>query len=163
MKNLFYLVVGIAFIAGSFYLFLQKPAPDQYQRVEIPRKIATATSTALKIGEEVIPVEMADTPEKRTLGLSGRESLEEGTGLLFLFDISGQHGFWMKDMRFSIDIIWISENWVVVDIDKDVKPETFPKIFSPSTPAKYVLEVPAGTAERKHIDMGQEVYLIGQN
>ena len=53
-------------------------------------------------------MDLADTPEKRFQGLSGREILEEGTGMLFVFQEERQHTFWMKDMRFPLDMIWIT-------------------------------------------------------
>ena len=63
----------------------------------------------IHIGRVPIAVAIADTLEKRTQGLSGRESLSANEGLLFVFSTSGAYGIWMKDMRFPIDIIWISE------------------------------------------------------
>ena len=53
-------------------------------------------------------MDVADTPEKRFQGLSGRPVLEEGTGLLFIFQEERKHTFWMKDIRFPLDMVWIS-------------------------------------------------------
>ena len=65
----------------------------------------------------------------------------------------------MKDMNFPIDIIWIDESWRVIGVERDINPETFPKIFYPVRAIKYVLELPAGTAKEKGIDDGSIVYL----
>ena len=116
--------------------------------------------SALKVGEKLIPVELADSPLERTQGLSGRERLEEGTGLLFIFETSGNYGFWMKDMNFPIDIIWIDENWRVVSVAREVKPETYPMVIYPDGPSKYVLELNSGEALRLGIDTGLEVSLV---
>ncbi|MEX2014012.1 MAG: DUF192 domain-containing protein, partial [Parcubacteria group bacterium] len=67
------------------------------------------------------------------------------------------HGFWMKDMHFAIDIVWIDENFRIVGIEKEVRPETFPQVFRPDQPIKYVLELPAGYSERHDIGVGAVV------
>ena len=62
----------------------------------------------LKIGQAEVIVEVADTGEKRSQGLAGRDGLEENQGMWFRFDQPGQYGFWMKGMKFSLDFVWIS-------------------------------------------------------
>lgn len=74
--------------------------------------------------------------------------------MLFIFETPGQHGFWMKDMNFSIDIVWIDENLQIVGIDKNIAPETFPNIFYPNQLVKYVLEIPAGYSDAHRIGLG---------
>lgn len=148
MKNSFFLLVGLAFIAGCIYLFLQKPALAKYQGL-----------TLVGIGDTAITVETADTNEERQTGLSGRESLAEASGMLFIFEKSDKHGFWMKDMQFSIDIAWIDKDKKIVWIEKAVSPETFPKVFYPPSDALYVLEVQAGTFDKNHVDIGEEVLI----
>src|SRR3989338_5701660 len=60
-----------------------------------------------KIGDQAVRVTVADTPESRERGLSGRDGLASDEGMLFVFQNDGYHTFWMKDMLFSIDIIWL--------------------------------------------------------
>ena len=95
-----------------------------------------------KIGDQTVRVTVADTPESRERGLSGRDEY---------------HMFWMKDMLFSIDIVWLSRDKTVVDIAEDVSPDTFPASFSPRALARYVLELPAGFVEEYTIQIGNEV------
>lgn len=133
MREKFFLIVGIVVVAGSFYLFLQRPAPAKYQ-----------DSQSIKIGDSVIKVEVADTDAERMQGLSDRKSLEKGYGMLFIFDKPYQYGFWMKDMNFPIDIIWLDEEFKVISIERNVGPETFPKVFYPPIPIKYVVETNVG-------------------
>ncbi len=107
---------------------------------------------ALTVGAAVLQVEIAQTAEQKITGLSHRPSLAEGRGMLFIFDTDDTHGIWMKDMRFPIDIIWIDAAMKVVHIEKSVAPNTYPEVFTSPTPARYVLEVPAGyTKGRIHI------------
>ena len=159
MKEKFLLLVGLVVVIWSFYIFLNKPAPARYQGANIQEEALPT----LKAGENTIPVEIADSDAERTLGLSGRESLAAGSGLLFLFDTPSKYGFWMKDMRFPIDIVWIDENWQVVSIDRGVEPSSYPQIYEPVVPAKFVLELNSGDASRLGIDTGLQLYLGGRN
>ncbi len=92
-------------------------------------------------------VEVADTNQKREKGLGDRDRLEDGHGMYFPFDTAQYWVFWMKDMRFPIDIIWIREG-KIVDIDASVPVAASEKLetYSPSEPADTVLELNAGTA-----------------
>lgn len=102
-------------------------------------------------------VEVADTESSRELGLSGRPSMKDDEGLLFAFDLPGQYGFWMKDMLFPLDIIWINQNGVVVEIERDARPESYPQTYMNKSPASYVLEVNAGIAEERGLYIGSKV------
>lgn len=112
---------------------------------------------SMSIGGTPLRVYVSDEPHEREQGLSGRPRLPLNQGMLFVFDNDDIYGIWMRDMQFPIDIFWISEEKVVVDIAADVAPETYPKIFYPYTKARYVLEVPAGFAERYNIGIGDVV------
>lgn len=113
----------------------------------------------VKINNVSIEVELAKTPEQQARGLSGRTSLNENQGMLFLYDEPGTYSFWMKDMNFPIDIIWIGNDEKIVDISKDVPPESFLKTFQPQKPVQYVLEVNAGFADKNNIAIGDAVEL----
>ncbi|HZS42719.1 MAG TPA: DUF192 domain-containing protein [Candidatus Paceibacterota bacterium] len=114
-------------------------------------------TTSLSIGQDHITVEIADTEEKRTLGLGNRSSLPLNTGMLFIFDHPDHYGFWMKDTKIALDMIWISEDKKIVDIKSDVLPETYPMVFRPQSLALYVLELPAGYAKIHQIKTGEQV------
>lgn len=102
---------------------------------------------ALQIQGHTIVLEIADSADERRRGLSGRANLDADTGMLFVFRQPGYYSFWMPDMYFPIDIIWIDKHFFVVDIEKNVLPESYPKIFQPSREAQYVLELNAGKAD----------------
>ncbi len=102
---------------------------------------------------------IADTPALREKGLSGRAGLAPDEGILFVFPADGQYGFWMKDMRFPIDILWLSGRGEILDMRKSVSPSTYPAVFTPAASARYVLELPAGFSEAYTVKIGDEVKL----
>ncbi len=100
----------------------------------------------VKIGEQSWTVEMAKTNEERQQGLMFRESLEADKGMLFVFPNKALHAFWMKNTLIPLDVIWISEDLKVVDVQmlNPCKTEECP-LFQPKEEARFVLEIPAGT------------------
>lgn len=106
-----------------------------------------------------LPVLIADTAEKRTKGLSGRPGLGANEGMFFIFDMPEHYSFWMKEMNFPIDIIWINSSFKIVDITKNVVPESYPNSFSPGVPVKYVLETIAGWTDKNGVVAGDTVLL----
>ena len=110
------------------------------------------------IGIHRIQAEVADTPERKNRGLSGRPRLAEGRGMVFPYARAGRHGFWMVDMHFDIDIVWIRGDRIV-DVTSRAPhdpPGELP-LYRPREPADLVLEVPAGTAERQGWRIGDRV------
>ncbi|MDX2163867.1 MAG: DUF192 domain-containing protein [Gammaproteobacteria bacterium] len=94
-----------------------------------------------------LQVEVVQSPEAQQRGLSGRKYLAKNTGMLFVFPKEDYYSFWMKDMLFPIDIIWMNKDYKIVYVKKDAQPCTLfscPK-FTPDMPAQYVLEVSPGT------------------
>ncbi len=119
------------------------------------------------IGDAVLPVELAVNSVERTKGLSDRDGLEPGTGMLFIFEDRQASSFWMRKMRFSLDFVWISEDCRVVDITSEVPfPEAGTETSSlPSyrsaVPAAYNLEINAGEADLFGISVGDTVRFTG--
>lgn len=112
-------------------------------------------------GDARIRVEIAASALARARGLSYRDELPDGRGMLFAFGRAQRHAFWMKGMRFPIDIVWIREGEVV-----DVTPEVPPaegaidlRTYTPIVPADEVLELPAGYAEAHGIVPGTRITL----
>lgn len=125
--------------------------------VEIPKK---SQIQFIKLGDEEIKVEVVDTIESRAQGLSGKSSLEEDEGMLFVFDIAGVYPFWMKDMNFPIDIIWMDENQKVIYIKKNATPESYPESFWPKENSKYVLEVSSMFTNKHNIKLGDKLEFL---
>lgn len=97
-----------------------------------------------------VTAELAVTDEERQQGLMFREDLRENQAMLFVFEEEGIHSFWMKNMRFPIDIIWLDKDRRIIHIEPQVpacQRDPCPS-YSPGRPAQYVLELRSGCAEK---------------
>lgn len=151
--NRFFILLGSALLLlGVLFLLLfttKKPSG-------IPLDYADATL----ISEGVrVAVSIADTPEEREQGLSGTQELAPNTGKFFIFDTSGMYGFWMKDMNYSIDIVWIDSDMKIVSLSQHVTPESYPEVVYPEEEIMYVLEVPSGFSQQYGLKRGQSFTL----
>jgi uncharacterized membrane protein (UPF0127 family) len=109
----------------------------------------------ISVGRVKLQAEVVSTPGKRYLGLSHRRGLKEGQGMLFWMpEVEVQH-FCMRGMELPLDFIWIVRGRVV-GLAQQV-PANFPGTLSSPEPVNYVLEVPAGFADRYGIKVGDEV------
>ena len=111
-------------------------------------------------------VEVADTPEARATGLSGRDSLGADRGMWFDIDRTAPVSFWMRGMEFPIDIIWVSESLRVTGMVERAPPlapgtltDDLP-IYSSGGDVRYVLEINAGLAEELGIRPGDEITVV---
>lgn len=108
-----------------------------------------------------VDVTISDSIMERTLGLMLKDDLSDTEGMLFIFESEGYYDFWMKNMNFPIDIIWISSNFSVIHIEQNCPPcknDDCP-LFSSPKPAKYVLEVKSNFTEKNNISLGDKVIL----
>ena len=153
MKKAYLIFVSILILVAPLYYYFVKN--------DVPFGDAFLPGTPIvKIGEVPIRVDIVVSDADRKKGLSNRSSVGENRdGMLFIFPASDTYGIWMKDMRFPIDIIWISAEKKVVHIEKNVEPFTYPKTFYPPVPAKYVVETSAHFTNAFNISVGQEVQL----
>lgn len=124
-------------------------------------------NASVMIGDVLFPAELAVNSVERTKGLSERDGLEPGTGMLFIFESREVSSFWMRKVRFSLDFVWISEDCRVVDITAKVP---FPKpgtdtsdlpSYRPSAPAAYNFEINGGEADEFGIRVGDAVRFTG--
>lgn len=138
-------IAGLIFIrVDSFF----PPSSDDF---------FNSASSTVQIGGKMVRVTVVATPEARQNGLGGRNGLAPDEGMLFIFPKDGKYGFWMKNMKFPIDILWLSASGEVVSMAQNVPPDTYPRVFTPTAPARYVLELPAGYAKAYTVDVGDEV------
>lgn len=113
---------------------------------------------SIKANGQTINAQAAKTEAEREQGLGGRSCLDPSQGMLFIFDQPAGYSFWMKDMRFNIDIVWISANKKVVYEQKNISPNTYPRSFTNPTPAQYVLEIAGGQADKLGLKQGIQLY-----
>jgi uncharacterized membrane protein (UPF0127 family) len=105
-----------------------------------------------------VRAEIAASEEERKTGLMFRESLGEGEGMLFVNKQEGIYTFWMKNMRFPIDIIWIGKDKQVVFMANNALPcKEDCQTISPDAPARYILEVKAGFINKNRVKIGDKV------
>ena len=146
--------------------------PDAPSTVRIQSTEAVTTEPAalepvVRVGLLEFPVEVAADSGKQNKGLSGRESLDAGTGMLFVFESAERFRFWMREMEISLDMVWIGPNCRVVDVSENVpfpEPDTplhdLPR-YSPESPAKYVLEINGGESADLGLKIGDQVEFVG--
>jgi len=140
------------FILLSIVIFLLISLKER----EVSHAIKAQT---VSIGGKTFQAEILDTDAKRIQGLSGREFLVTNTVMFFVFEKEDVYGIWMKDMKFSIDILWLNKNLEIVHIENSVSPETFPKVFYPSSRVLYVIETVAGFSLENEIRVGDRVQI----
>ncbi|MFA7193411.1 MAG: DUF192 domain-containing protein [Candidatus Paceibacterota bacterium] len=144
-------LVYLVFICGLFSVPAAKLIAEKMSEMEVERGV---------IGETSVTLDIVESNEERAKGLSGVVSMPKNHGMLFIFEKSASYGMWMKEMNFSLDIIWLNQFSEIVHIEKNVSPDTFPKVFSSPTPARFVLEFNAGFVDRNHIKMGDKFVLF---
>ncbi len=149
------IAILIALFAGVFLMFPR----IIHENGDISWPWAQPDTSTVKMGDKTFFVEVVDTSEGRNKGLSSRENLAKYDGMLFVFEKSAIHPFWMKDMKFPLDIIWIGENLRVVYIKEDATLESYPDIFTPDANAMYVVEINAGTVADRKIKIGEKIIL----
>lgn len=143
-------------IFGLIGLSLTLFSQFHYGKITETNPATAKINQILKINDAEIKIEIARSEPEMSRGLSGRISLPADSGLLFVYQENIVPAFWMKEMNFPIDIIWLDESKTVVDVTKNISPSTFPQTFSPNAPIKYVLEVNANFADKHEIKIGDK-------
>lgn len=145
MKNYRFLIFcGIALVLFLFWYYWKHPL-----------------ATQLEIRGNIFTVELAVTAKEKERGLGYRDSLAPNSGMLFVYQNRDRYGFWMKGMRFPIDIIWIMDQ-TIVDISKNVPVPTAGALptYTPKEPVNKVLEVNAGVSDRLGIQIGDTITIL---
>jgi len=115
-----------------------------------------------KAGEETVAVFLVETvsdPDDRKRGLSGRDRMPEDRGMIFVLDPGQQNFFWMKGMKFSIDILVFDSGRRLIDLYSDLLPCDACPIYGVAETAAYALEINAGMAKKYGIRPG-DVFVI---
>lgn len=115
----------------------------------------------IRVENYPIRSEIVKDQSKRELGLGGRSGLCASCGMLFLFEREEKYAFWMKGMKFPIDILWLDDEKVLY-MAENVPYSDQDKTYASDKPAHMVLELPAGTCEREGIHEGSRITFEGK-
>jgi uncharacterized membrane protein (UPF0127 family) len=110
-------------------------------------------------GPWVVRVEIANTEETRQRGLMYRRDLPPDRGMIFLFDKTAEHGFWMRNTLLSLDMIFLGEDRTVVGVVARAEPKS-DVIRTVKKPSRYVVEVSAGEAAAHAVGPGMRAVFI---
>lgn len=135
----------VALGCGAVYMLVRQRTPQ------------ADASCDLELGQSCITLEVATTEAARAQGLSGRRTLNNDQAMLFDFGRPVETCFWMKDMNFPIDIVWLNSRKEVVTIASNVQPASYPDSFCPDSPSEFVIEFNAGVAEQFGLSQGQKL------
>jgi uncharacterized membrane protein (UPF0127 family) len=140
----------LAAIPLSKHFFLKEP-------ISFGKKQTGENKTAT-INNHTFILKIANSVEEKQIGLSGIDSLPRDQGMLFSFYSKDYHSFWMKDVKFPIDIIYIDDDTVITVVSR-AEPATTenPQVYKPEEPANKVLEINAGLSEEYGIKKGDKV------
>lgn len=119
-----------------------------------PAAPATTRQITVLVGGTAFQTEVADTPESRAQGLSGRDTLAPQAAMLFVFPEPTRSPFWMKDMNFPLDILWLDDQRQIIGLVENLAPDSYPNVVLPPAPVKYVLEINAGLAAKHGLKTG---------
>lgn len=123
-----------------------------------------AQSPTAEINNVKVTLMVADDEEEMQKGLSKRKELKENTGMIFLFEKSGKYSFWMKDVEFPLDIIYLQGD-TIIDIKKNVPPQAGNEgvlpVYVPVADSNRVLEVNGGFSDKNRLKVGDKITLKG--
>lgn len=154
--------IFLFFAFVSYWFFASRPTlifavTDQISNVNYAPVV---TGPWLQVGKTKIPVELATSSQAIQQGLSGRFALAKDKGMLFIFSAPSRYRFWMPNMHFPLDFVWIGSNKQIVDITSNVSNQfdpAKPAFYRPSQPTQYVLEVNAGFAQEHKLKIGDQL------
>ncbi|MFA6502707.1 MAG: DUF192 domain-containing protein [Candidatus Paceibacterota bacterium] len=147
-----YLLAGLVVLAVGV-------AAGLYRTAALEGPLAVSSPSVAEFGGVSLRLDYATTSESRERGLSGRASIPSDYGMLFVFPSDDRYGFWMRDTLVPLDIFWLDSKGQVVSLAEDVQPSSYPSVFYPSEPARYVLETSAGFASAHAVATGTPLLL----
>lgn len=148
------ILVLLVVLAAGFVFTQKNDSQPLSQEVLVVRPQDSLDRVTGKLGGETFDVMVARTEDEQKRGLGGLSGLAPQEAMLFPYKVSDFHGFWMKDMNFSIDIVWLDQDSRIVHIEKSIAPDTYPKIYFPASPSRSVVEFSAGTIDRLGVSVG---------
>ncbi len=161
-KHILFPITLTAIIIVALGIVSKKYQQQSSLQEQTKTEATNSKTTKITIKDKEIEVEVAKTEEERIKGLSQRESIGNYQGMLFIFpEKDVEPTFWMKNMKFPLDIIWINDGKIIkidenVDYPKDNTQQNLP-LYKPPTPVDFVLEVKAGFSKENGWKTGHSV------
>lgn len=124
-----------------------------------PLEFLSDRRIVLDVDGEQVTLEVADTRFKQTRGLTNRKRPDDAYGMLYVLEEPSRYAYWMKDMLFSTDVIWLDEQYRVIDLEASLSAENSSQIYEPDQPALFVLEFPDGFVKRHAVKKGERIDL----
>ncbi len=162
--GLFLVIVVLLVFGRGFTTIGRLPGQRESTQSAVtnPREQVEEGKTRVRVKSLDVTAEIAATDKEKKKGLSERESLPISEGMFFVYDRMAIYTFWMKDVQFPIDIIWIDEDKKIVYIAQNAQPEPDKndgelKRYRPSGESQYILEINAGLAAANGLAIGDGV------
>ncbi len=155
------LLTVIVLVASAVLLafVLSFVVSGEYKQGDVTYSYCPLRIVAAPGQDNCVTLEKATTEAARIQGLSGRKSMSDNQGMLFVFEENSQQCMWMKDMKFSLDMVWLNNKAEIVKLEKAVAPNTYPSTYCSEVPASYVLELNAGVSDKAGLHNGQKLSL----
>ena len=150
-------VIALCCLVGGVVLFsaIQKERMATFEETDGRQSSnKSLEKKTLRSGDIILTAEVAKSIEEQSVGLGNREYLPEREGMLFILSGNGPHRFWMKNVQFPLDMLWIDKNKKIVLINHNIPPESYPETFIGPPSARYVLEVQGGYSKKKSLKIG---------
>jgi len=153
------LLFSIRLLTGEDNWICQKGEWIKHGQPNSPKPEKECPKPLAVINKQTIYLTIAETPEEKAKGLSSQQSMPESQGMIFVFDQAGRHSFWMKDMLFDLDFVFIKGNQIV-DIIGNVpfpKKNETPLAVNSRVDFDKVIELNQGITEKTNIGIGDKV------
>jgi uncharacterized membrane protein (UPF0127 family) len=165
-RNLSLIVLACVIVGGICLLVVHAQA----SKVSYTTTTTTSSASVAAVSLATVPprptqfvdginFELATSSAEQEQGLSDRSVIPDNYAMLFVFPEDGQYGFWMKDMDASLDMVWLTDDGTIASVTPNVPANSYPAVFYPPEPIKYVLETRAGFAQEKGWAAGMKIAL----
>lgn len=150
------LVIMVASVGSVLFFTINQPVSQTLQTPAQKDYELSVVHETQPIKSRTYYLNPAINDRTRERGLGGRAGLAEDRGMLFIYPVMSTRCFWMKNMRFAIDIIWTDDTKKVTHVEKNVPPDSYPQQFCAE--ARYIIELNAGQADIAGIAEGQTLH-----
>lgn len=163
MRKFFFAFIILIILASLALLVLS--LKEKYKRSSASTPVAIK-GPIVTIRDKTFTVEVADSPQERSIGLSNRQSLTQNAGMLFVFENPGIQAFWMKNTLIPLDMIFVHDDQIVtihrnVPVQAPETPDTQLPRYAPTGPVNFVLEINAGLSDTYGFTEGDTVEIKG--